>query len=346
MNNPTLTEMLRFMRPEGSEHQRIFCESFIEPIFGKPVDEHGNYVHIIGDEDGDSPTVAFTAHHDTVHKHEGIQYVHVSADKIATAPQSDCLGADCTTGVWLILQMIRAGVPGFYVIHGGEEVGCIGSSNFVKDRGDYLKNLDAVISFDRRGVRDIITHQMGARTASDNFAESLAAILVDDMLAPSSNGAYTDSNEYADIVPECTNLAVGYYNQHTKQECQDLTYAYSLAKRLIEADWSKLVIERDPDEIDYSGGFYGTGGSYKRWSNYRYEDDDIFDYTLGGKKSQQTGSTYNVYLLQALLFDYSDEVADLLDDWGITYENVVDELISANPNLAHALANRYGQGRV
>lgn len=342
MNNPTLTEMLRFMRPEGSEHQRIFCQSFIEPVFGDPVDSHGNYVHIINTEDGESPTIAFTAHHDTVHRKEGTQYVYKSPDNVLTAPGSDCLGADCTTGVWLILQMIRANVPGFYIIHGGEEVGCIGSGAFVRERGDYLKSLDAVISFDRRGVQDIITHQMGCRTASDAFAESLAAILKDDMLSPSSNGAYTDSNEYADIVPECTNLAVGYYNQHTSLECQDLTYAYSLAKRLIEADWSKLVIERDPAELDY-GGFYGTGGTYKGWKNYRYEDDDVYNY---GHRSAESKSSYNVYLLQALLFDYSDEVAELLDDWGITYENVVDELVAANPNLASALANRYGQGRV
>jgi hypothetical protein len=44
---------------------------------------------------------------------------------------SNCLGADCTTGVWLILEMIKANVPGVYVIHSDEEVGGKGARDMV-----------------------------------------------------------------------------------------------------------------------------------------------------------------------------------------------------------------------
>lgn len=332
-----LTEMLRYMRPEGSSTQRDFCKTFIEPVFGEPVDAFGNYVHRVMNEDGSTPKIAFTAHHDTVHRFEGRQYVVVS-EGVVTAPQSDCLGADCTTGVWLILQMIACNIPGVYIIHGGEESGCIGSSHFVQENEEFVKTLEAVISFDRRGVKDIITHQMGVRTASDEFAESLALALGNDLLKPNSGGAYTDSNEYAHLVPECTNLSVGYYDQHTKKECQDLYYAYQLLQQLVTADWSKLVIKRDP-ETDFETTYRGwKRGGY--WSNYEYEDDT--PYTK--YKDSKTDSSWNRYLIECLINEYPDEMAEMLDSWGFSYESLVDDLVRDNPHLSHKLQGLNAKG--
>src|SRR5680860_903063 len=154
-----LTEMLSYMRPEGSPAQILFNEKFIEPVMGTP-DFDGNYIHIEGPLE---PRVSFMAHHDTVHTKSGRQRLHISTKKIVTAKKSNCLGADCTTGVWLILNMIRAKVPGLYIIHAGEEQGCIGSSAIVRRRPVWLESVDVAISFDRRGTDSIVTHQMGVR---------------------------------------------------------------------------------------------------------------------------------------------------------------------------------------
>jgi hypothetical protein len=54
-------------------------------------------------------------------------------------------------------------------------------------------------------------------------------------LEPDSTGSYTDSNEYAPIVSECTNISVGYFNQHTKNEVQDLDYADDLLLALVSS---------------------------------------------------------------------------------------------------------------
>lgn len=336
--NLKLTEMLRYMRPEGSYAQKVFCQTFLEPVFGQAVDAYGNYLHIVPDEAGNTPKIAFTAHHDTVHKQSGTQYILVQ-DGVITAPQSDCLGADCTTGVWLILQMIYAGVPGVYIVHGGEEIGCVGSSAFVRENEDFVRTLDAVISFDRRGVKDIITFQMGCRTASDEFAVSLAEALDNDMLLPCDGGAYTDSNEYAELVPECTNLSVGYYSQHTRSESQDLFYAYKLLGQLLNADWTKIVIKRDP-EMDfessyrnmYSGGF---------WRNQYEEDEPYLKY-----KSSKTSSSYNRYLIECLLTEYPDECAEMFDSWGFSYESLVDDLVRENPHLTAKLVDFNAKGYV
>ena len=257
-------EMLRYRRPEGSRTQAKFCNRFLKPIFGDP-DEHGNFILQIGD----NPWIAFTAHHDTVHSVEGKQSLSIDQSKghvFCVTRNSDCLGADCTTGVWLILQMIEAKVPGMYIIHAAEEEGCKGSRALVADAPDWLSDLSTVISFDRKGTNSIITKQMGFRTASDDFAKSLAEVLNLD-LTPDPTGSYTDSNEYAGIVPECTNLSVGYYHQHTKGEYQDLRYLITLRDALISADWTKIRISREPEADDwwdwdpyrFQGGYHQKG---------------------------------------------------------------------------------------
>ena len=49
-----------------------------------------------------------------------------------------CLGADDGTGIWLCLEMIKAGVEGLYIFHRAEEVGGVGSSLYSEP---YTSNL-------------------------------------------------------------------------------------------------------------------------------------------------------------------------------------------------------------
>lgn len=292
MNN--LIEMLRYKRPEGSETQKKFCRKYLEPVFGLP-DQHGNYIHTIGD----APNICFTSHHDTVHKDDGMQELHLTNGVISVADPlaSSCLGADCTTGIWLMLNMIDAGVEGVYVVHAAEEIGCKGSRALVADNPSWLSNMDAVISFDRYGTKSVITHQMGVRTASEAFAKSFADALSMPQLRSDDGGSYTDSNEYSHDVSECTNISVGYYSQHTSKETQDLTYAEDLSYALVTADWSKLVFQRDCTLIEDT------------WSNYHM-----------GK-----GNADNVAAITSLMQDHPEKIAELLDDWGIQYYALMDE---------------------
>ena len=243
-------EMLSYMRPEGSKTQRKFCNRYLRPIFGSP-DKHGNYILIVGHE----PRVAFMSHHDTVHIAGGRSKVNLK-NGFYTVENANCLGADCTTGVYIMLQMIEAQVPGVYVIHAGEEVGCIGSRALVKEEPDWFKHVDIAISFDRKGYSSVITHQMGMRTCSDSFADSLATILGDNY-EKDTGGSYTDSNEYVNDIAECTNISVGYFSQHSKAESQDKVFLDMLIENLIAADWDSLVVEREPGDYD---SLYGSSG--------------------------------------------------------------------------------------
>lgn len=287
-----LVIMLTTCRPNNSKTLTDFCEHYIEPFMGFP-DTDGNYIHIEGPA---NPAVAFMAHHDTVHNQEGFQKLHIDADGFVglhKKSSSNCLGADCTTGVWLILNMIKNKIPGLYIIHADEEIGCQGSRALTRRTPQFLDSVQAAISFDRRGTDSIVTHQMGLRTASDEFADSLARVLDDPILQPDSTGSYTDSNEYTHLIRECTNLSVGYYGQHTRDECQDLVYAADLLDRILDADWSKLEIHREPDAL----------------------------YT------RQSGS-----LMAEIVSDYPDEVAELLRDMGWDSASLLEEFRAAPTN--------------
>src|SRR5690606_20255877 len=145
----------------------------IEPT-GAVRDDFGNYLMRAGPRDiaDDPPRVGWCAHTDTVLAIPGRQLLSIRKGIVRAAPAQggNCLGADDTTGVWLLLEMIRARVPGFYIFHRAEEKGCQGSDYIARETPEVLDGIDYAIAFDRRGYNSIVTHQIGARTASDSFA--------------------------------------------------------------------------------------------------------------------------------------------------------------------------------
>jgi hypothetical protein len=59
-------------------------------------------------------------------------------------------------------------------------------------------------------------------------------------------GLFTDSLEYAHLIPECTNISVGYDRQHTNRESQDFPYALAVLRALSTLDYDYLATERCP----------------------------------------------------------------------------------------------------
>jgi hypothetical protein len=188
-------------------------------------------------------------------------------DQVFVQAGSECLGADDGAGVWIMMMMIEYGIPGYYIFYRGEEVGGQGSRWIASNMKNMLARYDRVIAFDRKGQTDIITHQGGQRTASDEFAKGLAASLSEFdptlKLKGSANGSFTDSKNYMDIIPECTNISVGYMHQHGNNEYQHVGYLWKLMQAAINIDWEKLPTSRDPKEVDNE--YYGWG-----YSNYQY----------------------------------------------------------------------------
>ena len=267
-----LGHMLSYSRPAWSKMENIFIHKYIDSIPKMRHDKFGNRIIRIGDSD-----TVFTSHTDTVHKDFSYKPIKKKQQKLpvnikgkwATSSGYDILGADDTTGVWLMLNMIHDQKPGQYIFHRAEEIGRQGSKYIAEQRPQTIKNTKHVISFDRKGYGDIITHQMGQRTASDTFARSLAKKLGGDY-KPNPTGSYTDSASYASLVPECTNISIGYQNAHTENERQNLRFARHLYNQVKDINFDELPTERTPGTYEPRHYHYPQ---YNEWNT-------TWDYTL------------------------------------------------------------------
>jgi hypothetical protein len=243
---------------------------------GYQKDKYGNLFYQIGESD-----TMFTSHLDTATS-ALTNVVHVIEGDIIKTDGKSILGADDKAGVTVMLYMMSQGVPGLYYFFLGEEVGCIGSKALSKDHSvEPIPYIKKVISFDRRGLDSVITFQASTRCCSESFAKALSKELnkLDKTFDynPDPTGIYTDSAQFTSIYPECTNISVGYYSEHTVLERQDIKHLEKLAKACCLINWTSLPIERDPKEIECRS--YGSW-SYNGFSNRDWYDDD-YDYYYG-----------------------------------------------------------------
>lgn len=259
--------MLTYCRPHLSKTEQVFINRYLRPI-GIKFDKKGNVYKQIGN----NPTALWSSHIDTVHAKKGIQKIEYWIDKksgdtflgIATKETSSCLGADDTAGVWIMLEMIKAKVPGLYIFHRGEEVGGIGSKWIAEHNKDVVKGIKFAIAFDRKDTGSIITYQRGTRCCSDEFAKSLAEQLGLEHKCDET-GSFTDTASYVDLIAECTNLSVGYYNAHGSTEKLNLDYLFKLRDAMIKLDVSKLVEKRKPGENTSRYQTYQYNGGHNGW---------------------------------------------------------------------------------
>lgn len=217
----------------------------------RTTDDYGNYFVLVGDSE--QSDVAFTSHLDTVarpsSKAPDVGMTNGGVLFVKNPQEADCLGADCGAGVYLMLEMLKRGVHGRYCFFLDEEVGCDGSRASAQDKSGFWTGVKAMISFDRRG-NGIITHQRFLRCCSDTFALELAKRLGrgEEHL---QKGVYTDSAEFVGIIPECTNVGVGYMHEHTPDEVLDLNILGQVLERVLQdGTFSHLPIERDPMVVE------------------------------------------------------------------------------------------------
>lgn len=318
--------------PRGKEDQVI--ELLPEYKFEK--DEIGNYFIIIKKSDGTFSNTMFTCHIDTIDrskytstnwdnrkwnqatgKYEIIDpekendkkvddgsVIHVFDDDFIKTDGNSNLGADDKAGMTIMLNMISENVPGLYYFFIGEESGCVGSSGISRKFTDLIKDgklpdVKKCISFDRRSYGSVITHQMSTRCCSDEFGKELSNRLNEFgfWYDNDSTGVYTDSAEFLDIIPECTNLSVGYFDEHTLSEKQDIEFLELLSLAVLKIDWETLPVTRSVEDCKYNGKksrttYYGGYGS-------EWYDDDVYgnyyhEYINRSTSTSSTNTTTNI----------------------------------------------------
>lgn len=293
-----LVALLEYARPHDTPGELAFLQGYLVPrlrALGMEIELDGfsNLWCKVAPSSGyPGPSFLWSCHIDTMDSRGGTKGVQWAPDgrtlELKKRKPGRCLGADDGAGVWLLLRMIGAGVPGSYVFHRGEERGRLGSEFVANNEPERLAGFDACVAFDRRDYRNLITHQMGERCASEAFAASFSKALnaAGRGLAYEADdtGSYTDSYSYKAHISECCNVSVGYDSEHGPRETLDALHLWRLAQSICTADLGSIDCERDPSEIEfdhwgYGGGAYGgswgasSGGSRTGAASWEGQDD-------------------------------------------------------------------------
>jgi hypothetical protein len=306
-NDPIIAELLEmhtYARPAGSKTERMFVTRYLDSISGMTKDAKGNRIIRIG-----NAPVLWSSHTDTVHKQGGRPRLTYGDGILTLSPSesvANCLGADCTVGVWLMRQMILRGVPGLYIFHVEEEIGGYGSKHIAKHTPDILAGIEYAIALDRRGTDSVISHQIW-RTASDEFCDALAEYL-GPFWAADDTGTFTDTANYTDLIAECTNLSVGYYHAHSSKEMLDVSFAADLLERLCALDVNSLPVIRKPGD---DGKYYGAWG----------EEDEVY-WSRWHEGYQSLKVEKKRHPLHSIVYAYPELICDMLDELGISKEDV------------------------
>lgn len=276
----TLARALSLARPHASvttmEFTTWIFKHLPKHLLGAAWLDEASNLHIDA-RTQDHHRTLFTAHVDTVHRAAGPNKIRKTATKWYA--DGAALGADDGVGCALLMHLIHAGVPAYYIFTQGEECGGIGAKHLAKEHQDLLSQFDRAVAFDRKGTDSVISHQGWGRCCSDAFAQGLADALnaTNDnlMYSPDDTGVYTDTAEFTDIIPECTNVSCGYYFEHTAKEELDMIHFDQLAAAIVQIDWDTCPTERDPKAVEYKDESYDTYMSKWNTMSTMWDTKDI-----------------------------------------------------------------------
>ena len=255
-------------------------EEFFPP--GMKTDAHGNYYIKIGETKS-----MFCAHLDT-YCYQYKRVWHTFKDNIIKTDGTTTLGGDDKAGIVVMIKMIEAGIPGLYYFFRGEEgvtspSGTWGSKQALKSYKENFSKYDRCIAFDRRGNDSIISQQMYSECCSDEFVEALIKDLNQNGLTykDDTTGLWCDSGVFMETIPECTNISMGYDEEHTFKETQDIDHLEKLTEACLKIDWEALPTKRDPSKVSSYLGRYNYDWDYEWESKY----SNSYNYKKKKKKS-------------------------------------------------------------
>ena len=282
----------------------------------------------------------FVAHVDTVHREMGANKIRKT--KTMWYADDAPLGADDGAGCAMLMHLIHNKVPAYYIFTQGEECGGIGAGMLAEHYPGLLSEFDRAIAFDRRGIDSVISHQGYGRCCSDVFAQALADALNagnDNMMySPDDTGVYTDTAEFVDIIPECTNISVGYDYEHSAKEQLDIFHFVNLADAVLKVQWDLLPTQRDPlipEPKPKFGNWWASAapGNYAGIDPYEVQVP-LSDYTVDDEQDEFMDCLYMahdgrfsalVQFIAAMVYPEDPELAERFINPGKITETILNE---------------------
>lgn len=192
--------------------------------------------------------VMLVAHLDTVHR------VLPTEDTIFYSKDGNILncvngiGGDDRCGVVIILELLKRTKLDFSILFTtDEEIGALGASDFVKTHKG-LKNVNAIIEYDRRGNSDIVRYY-DANLQLTEIAEKYGFVR--------NTGSFSDIVELSEAYGiSSINISSGYHNEHSHYETINLVDMENIIVKSVEM----FKNEQFKDKIVYEDSF--ISGSY------------------------------------------------------------------------------------
>ena len=221
------------------------------------------------------------AHFDTINNNDPVLesdlIISNNGNKIhlSKASKSKCLGGDDRNGIALIAKlMINRKDDYHFILCGQEETGGIGSRTLVKNENMEYLNTSIFIGLDREGVFNFVTYRKGNNEVIEKLQE---------YGFEKDFGSYSDVSTLSTITDiSCINIAVGYSEQHTKNEVIYINHLEQTLNLLKDRTFIEFLKEKiykiEEKNIGYIyGSGYGYGNGY--YSQFDYDDNyDETDY--------------------------------------------------------------------
>lgn len=211
----------------------------------------GNYIYI-HDHAWNVKRPLLTSHLDTINdSYNELPSICIKDNTISTKNKA-VLGGDDRAGVWIMLQLLDKGVMDYdYVFFCDEETGGKGSRIFVNTIGaKAIEEYSCYISLDRRGKKEV---------ASYGYDNAELVKVFTDVGYKSVRGTFTDCVNLSSATDvACINLSVGYNNEHTSDEVQDINVMYDVVARL---STMTIIDKLSNKEFKYEE-------TYVRWDKY------------------------------------------------------------------------------
>jgi len=283
MDKDLLLNIFKIPSLSGSEDSmRSFITKFLdERKIPYEIDRYGNIFNT-----SYKNKVLLNAHMDTVQDSNDAKMAKFIRIRGSILKGYGVIGADDKCGIYIILELLKNRKFNFlFTVQ--EEVGCIGVQGFLGENKNKLKNVACALTLDRWGDKDILCVDNDYGT--EKFQNKLSKIGKDFGYLP-NQGLFCDADYLSEEVSSC-NLAVGYYDHHTKQEYVDLK-DLEKAKKYIQALVDNIDTRYDPPNKGYT---------YTNFPYHEYMDDYDLPRYHKSKKCFVTGKkSKNVYYLTSI----------------------------------------------
>lgn len=208
-----------------------------------------DYVYAIGDI-----PIALVAHLDTVFT-KPVQNLYYDQSKgVLWSPEG--LGADDRAGIFAILMIIKSGLRPSIIFTTDEEKGGCGASA-LSEQVCPFPNLKYMIELDRQGHDDCVFYDCNNR----EFIEYISNFGFRE-----SWGTFSDISYLAPAWDVCaTNLSVGYYDEHSKQEILFVDALFNTINKV-----KRMLMEEDIPDFIWTERFksYLPHNPYYGYSDY------------------------------------------------------------------------------